>query len=217
MTMRIVHRRAPPIGWLSHVQPSPRATSGSGSAQRRREGLEVLGHGRGEQAARLEVARRAAQEAPAAGRSAEQLDGLHGREDEREAPPEVEVARVSLHDADPADPLARALSSRSRTGVAVQGDDLEPLAREVERDAPGARAHVEHRAALAPGEPAPQRQVGAVAAALEVVPQHVGRSSPLTPDRAGSSGVRIRRHEHADGAGSARTVAGRRAIGSPSA
>ena len=44
---------------------------------------------------------------------------------------------------------------------------------ELERDAAGARADVEDALGRLAGELAPERQVGVVAAALDVVPDHV--------------------------------------------
>ncbi len=60
-----------------------------------------------------------------------------------------------------------------------------PGAGELERDAAGAGADVEHRAAVPLGQLAPQRQVLAVAAALQVVPDHVhARAARRRPERA---------------------------------
>ncbi len=66
--------------------------------------------------------------------------------------------------------LRARLELREQVGVEVERGDVVAGAGEVERDPAGARADVEHRARLLRGELAPQRQVGAVAAALDVVP-----------------------------------------------
>ena len=57
--------------------------------------------------------------------------------------------------------------------VAVERGDVVPVAGEPQRDAARAGADVEHRAARLARQLAPQRQVGVVAAALDVVPDHV--------------------------------------------
>ena len=70
-------------------------------------------------------------------------------------------------------PAPRSAQRGEQLGVAVERDDLVAAAREVERDAAGAGADVEHGRALAVGELAPQRQVEVVGAALDVVPDDV--------------------------------------------
>ena len=55
-------------------------------------------------------------------------------------------------------------------GVAIERGHREPVRRQVQRDAAGAGADVEHRPAAR--ELLPQREVGAVAPALGVVPRH---------------------------------------------
>ena len=62
--------------------------------------------------------------------------------------------------------------------VEVERGDAMPVARELERDAPGSRADVEDRSGSLGadglrGELAPERQVGVVAAALQFVPDDV--------------------------------------------
>ena len=96
----------------------------------------------------------------------------------------------------PAGGLRALVQRRQQLGVDVERDDLVPGAREVQRHAPAARPDVEDRTAGGGGQLAPQRQVRRVAAALEVVPDHLGslqgrpRSSPVlrrAPRRASSS------------------------------
>ena len=62
-----------------------------------------------------------------------------------------------------------ASSSPSRSSAVTAGPRGEP-----QRDTPGARADVEHRPVRRGRELAPQRQVGGVGAALDVVPDHGG-------------------------------------------
>ena len=70
-------------------------------------------------------------------------------------------------------PAARTISA-SRSGAALSSATIStPRGREVERHASGPRADVEHPAVGVVSERAPQRQVLAVPAALEVVPDGV--------------------------------------------
>src|SRR4029079_13794437 len=68
-----------------------------------------------------------------------------------------------------------------QVGRAVEGADAVALAGEVERDAAGPGADVEHRAGVADREIAPQRQVLGVGAALDVVPDDLGHVRVLRP------------------------------------
>ena len=98
----------------------------------------------------------------------------------------VELARVGR---DGADREARGALAQGveQLRAAVERDDLVAAAGEVERDAPGPGADVEHRRALAVGQLAPQRQVEVVAAALDVVPEDLGHvNEPCTAPRATS-------------------------------
>ena len=64
---------------------------------------------------------------------------------------------------------------------------------EIERHPAGAGANVEDRVAVALGQLPPQRQIGAVGAALQVVPDDVGRAHDhalLASPRATSSSRR---------------------------
>lgn len=133
-----------------------------------------------------------AQEAGAPGR-AEQLDGLHRREDEPEAPagqPEgAAVGDDGLH-GEPAR-CGPHLQLGEELGVDVERDDVMALRGEVERDAAGPRADVEDRPGLGGGELAPERDVGVIGAALDVVPDDVGArrhaNEPSAAPRATSS------------------------------
>jgi hypothetical protein len=62
-----------------------------------------------------------------------------------------------------------------QVGIAIERDDLVSPPREVERHATGAGADVEDRPAGQRGELAPQRQIGRVRAAFEIVPEHAKR------------------------------------------
>ena len=163
-----------------------------------------LGRDRGdEQPARLEVLVSATQERRAALGSAEEVDRLHGNDDEREAPAEVEVAGVGLDHvhrqvAGPATQL------REQLAIAVQGRHLVPAPGQVERHAARARPDIQDRPARLLGELTPEREVGRVFGALHVVPD-----DRLRPGHAGAI-TRSARWRVV-------TVAGSSAIGSPSA
>ncbi len=125
-----------------------------------------------------------------AGRATEDLHRLHRDEDQREAPPEVECTRVRADrlDGQPAGPRAQRVEQRL---LGVERDDLVTAPGEVERDAPGSGADVEHRAADDVGERPPGVEVRVVGAALEVVPDDVVRAAhandPSAAPRATSS------------------------------
>ena len=135
------------------------------------------------------MAGRAAHEVGVA--SAEQLNRLHRSHDEPEAPAEVEVPGVGkdgLH----REAVGAVAQGGKQGGIGVERDDLVSAAGEVERDAPGAGADVEHRPAGLLRERAPQRQVVDVAAAFDVVPDDAEidghTNDPLvTPRRVSSS------------------------------
>ena len=55
----------------------------------------------------------------------------------------------------------------------IQCDHRDTTGGEIERDAAGARADVEYRAAGLAGQRPPQRQILAVAAALQIVPERL--------------------------------------------
>ncbi len=116
--------------------------------------------------------------------AAEQLDGLHGHEDQAEPPlAEVEVAGVGRDGLD-RQPGRAGAQGGEQVGRAVERDDPVALAGEVERHAPGPGADVEHRPGVADREIAPQRQVLGVGAALDVVPDDLGHVRVLRPGRA---------------------------------
>ena len=117
-------------------------------------------------------ARRAAREErrrgrPAAGSSA---SGRRRGRTRRRASNASASATTVVH-VEPAPRRARA-ARRAAPASRSSAVDRVARAREVERDAPGARADVEHGAARRRGQLAPQRQVGGVGAALDVVPDH---------------------------------------------
>ena len=148
------------------------------------EALEGIGQRDREQPSWGEVLAGAGEEGGAAV-LAEELDGLHRDDHEREAPPERERARVR---GDRLDRQAvRALAQRvEQLGFHVERDDGVPAPGQVERDASGPRPDIQHRAWRVRRELAPERQVLVVAAALEVVPQHRGGRAhanelPATP------------------------------------
>ena len=86
-------------------------------------------------------------------------------------PAELEAGGVGLLGADrDAGRLGAGGELGQQLAVEVERGDVVAVAGEVERHAPGAGADVEHRARLGLRQLAPQRQVGRVAAALDVVP-----------------------------------------------
>jgi hypothetical protein len=117
------------------------------------------------------VALRGGQEAGAL-LGAQELDRLHRHDDQGEALlAEVEARGVGLGDRDVELLRDRAVvQRREQVAVAVERDHGVAGARQVQRDAPGARPDVEDRAARLARQRPPQRQVGLIAAALDVVP-----------------------------------------------
>ena len=137
----------------------------------RLEPLERLGDGERDEPARRDGAPRGGEEAAALG---QQLDRLHRHGDEREDPV-AGVEAGGVGDERAHRQAVGALGQRGQqVGVDVERRDLVAGAGEVERHAPGAGADVEHRAAGLVRQLAPQRQVGDVGAALDVVPDHLG-------------------------------------------
>jgi hypothetical protein len=137
------------------------------------------------------VALRRPQELRAAAGPAEELERLHRDDDEREPPvAEVEGARVGLGGLD-GERARTVAQGGEQVAVAVERDDLEAAPREVERDPPGAGADVQHRPAVLLGELAPQRQVGVVGAALDVVPDRGAHPSALPPSTRRSSSIAV--------------------------
>ena len=118
---------------------------------------------------------RTAQERDSLLASAEQLDRLHRHEAQREvALGQRERARVSADGLETG--LLSAFAQRPEQHVAaVERRDRVSGPRELQRHTAAAGADVEHATAAALRELAPERQVGAVAAALEVVPDDLLR------------------------------------------
>lgn len=156
------------------------------------EALERHRHCGHEERAGIEVLEGAAQKRRAALGSAEDLDRLHGDDDEREAPAEVEVAGVGL------DHVHRQVAGAAtqlgeQLAVAVERGHLVPASGEVDRHPARSGAHVQHRSARLIREAAPQRQVRGVAAALHVVPddrRRRGHSGAIS-DRACSTATAL--------------------------
>ena len=101
-------------------------------------------------------------------------------------------------------------------GGAVERDHLDAPGSEVERHASGPRADVEHPTAGVVSERAPQRQVLAVAAALEVVPDGVEiqlKRARSSSSRRASSALRAGPPAAAAGAAAARAAVRRRQRG----
>src|SRR5689334_8029853 len=106
----------------------------------------------------------------------EQLEELHRGQDDVELAPQFEAARVA-DDGSRADVAGRgALAQlRRQPWIEVETCNAVPGRRQIEGHAPGAAAEIEHatraiRSGGARGEVAPKAEVGAVGAALEVVP-----------------------------------------------
>jgi hypothetical protein len=115
-----------------------------------------------------------------AGLRRQELDRLHRHRDQPEAPlAEVEARGVSLHRLD-VEPLGSgALGQRrqqQRLGV-ERGDGVAGVG-EPERDAAAAGTDLEDRPRGLARQPAPERQVDPVAAALDVMPDHDGGRRP---------------------------------------
>jgi hypothetical protein len=92
------------------------------------------------------VIERAAQEGRASARSSEQLQRLHRHDHKRESAVQGEAPGVRDDGLD-GQPL-RAMPERvQQRRVGVQGDDRDSAGGEVQRDATGARADVQHRPA----------------------------------------------------------------------
>ena len=94
-------------------------------------------------------------------------------------------------------PAARCSSASQQRRVGVQRDHRRTTGGEIERDATGAGADVENRAPGLAGQRPPQRQILAVGAALQVVPQRLevhprAGSSTVTASPPASRGVRVR-------------------------
>lgn len=138
------------------------------------EAVQGVGQRGDEQPVGSEVIQGAAQERHPTGRASQQLERLHRHEHKRE--PALEGERPPVGD----DGLHRQASGAvlqrlQQRRVGVQRDDRDAPSGQVERDATGARPDVEHGAAGDAGQRPPQRKVLAVAAALEVVPEHIRR------------------------------------------
>ena len=160
------------------------------------EAVQRVGQRRGEQPAGLEVLQRAAQERRAPIRPSEQLQGLHRHEHEREPAAQGELARIGDDGLD-RQPCGAVLQRSQQRRVSVQRDYRRTTGGEIERDATGAGADVENRAPGLAGQCPPQRQILAVGAALQVVPQRLEvhprpGSSTVTASPPASRGVRVR-------------------------
>ena len=159
------------VGWERKRQPSASPVSGGGSSisASKLSSVSAMASATSPPGA---TARRAEAKKPLA--LGQQLDRLHRHGDEREdALAGVEGRGVGDDGAH-----RQAVGALGQRGQQVRVDverrDLVAGAGEVERHAPGAGADVEHRAAGLVRQLAPQRQVGGVGAALDVVPDHLG-------------------------------------------
>ena len=104
---------------------------------------------------------------------------------------ERELARVADLDPHVELRLARAVGERGgERGGSVEAGDRVPRGGEVERHPPGPAAELEHRGpATRSASSLPEREVGRVAAALDVVPDHLGvrRDGAHSPELPGEA------------------------------
>jgi hypothetical protein len=139
-------------------------------------GRHALVHGRdrgGEVAAAVQARCRRGDHLRAAGRPADDLEELHRGDREPEARFEAQLAGVGGHSLDLEPALGRpATQLVEQLRVAVHGGHRVTVGGQVERQAAGAGAQLEHRAADPVGQLAPEREVDRVRAALHVVPDH---------------------------------------------
>jgi hypothetical protein len=108
---------------------------------------------------------------PASLLPAQELRDLHRRDDQGEGPFELERSRVGDNGIDPHPALMTARPKRGdQPRVAVEPGDLVPPSGERERHPAGAAADLEDRSPSIGRELVPEREVGGVARALDVVP-----------------------------------------------
>jgi len=141
------------------------------------EGIEVGDDRARQQPARTQMRLRPREEGGASCRAAQQLNGLHRHDAQREvAAAQLEGACVA-HERAHGHALG-ALGERAQEDrVALQRGHAMARAREVQCHSSRARADVQDRAGARLGELAPQRQVGTVAAALQVMPDDLARDA----------------------------------------
>ena len=171
-------RRRPPPRAAGSSRPSrrPRARRAAAGARRRASGIAstIASGDAGRRAAGAAATqRRQAIRSSAVG---EQLHQLHRRQDQAELGARARSSRASATHgsqrqlAGPLVAAPRAAPGRGRAPI-----DRVPAPGQVQGDAAGAAAELEDRPAGAPRQLLPERQVGAVGAALDVVPDHVPR------------------------------------------
>jgi hypothetical protein len=136
-------------------------------------GLELADDGAGEDPAGPQVPAGRREEARPWPRAAEELDGLQGGYAERKtARGKVELTCVRTHDVH-REGVGTTRKLRQQSCVHVYARNRIPGTRQRERDATGAAAHIEHGGTgCGSSELEPQRDVDAIVAALEVVPDH---------------------------------------------
>ena len=112
------------------------------------------------------------------GRPAEDLNQLHGGQDQCEALAGREGARVGAEGGHTGRPL---LQRAEQLGVGVERVDVVSRGVEVASDPAGARPEIEDRSARVGRECAPQFEIGRVGAVLDVVPDDLpgGQSDHL--------------------------------------
>ena len=86
-------------------------------------------------------------------------------------PQAVGGVEVSLEDREGDAPIGReALELAGQVGIPLQSDHVVAVSGQVQRDAPCSRPELEHRASCGLGQLDPEREVGAVAAELDLLP-----------------------------------------------
>ena len=117
--------------------------------------------------------RRSRRHATRSAPSASSCSELHRRQDQGELVLRARSRRASPTTASQRQPArARSRQRREQLRVEVEADTRVPAPGQVQGDPAGAAAEVEHRAAGRGRQLLPERQVGRVGAALDVVPDH---------------------------------------------
>ena len=169
-------RRGRRAGWLE-IDPAValgRRRAAAGRRPRAATASSRSAIAAAKRAAGREVARAPRQQGGAAAGAAEDLHELHRREHEREAGADARSSRASACDGvDPQAALARAgRARRAAPGRSRAPTTSWPAAARSSATRPVPRAEVQHGPPRCVGELAPERQVGVVGAALDVVPDH---------------------------------------------
>jgi hypothetical protein len=146
---------------------------GRGVSARDAVGLELADDCAGEYPAGAQVPTGSREKARAEPRAAEELDRLQGGYAERKtARGKLELTCVRTHDVH-RERVGATRKLRQQSHVHVHARNRIPGTRQRERYATGAAAHIEHGGTgCSSSEFEPQGEVGAIVAALKIVPDH---------------------------------------------